>query len=601
MHRTTPLALFVAAGTAVAGPIVPPSGPVGSTYKTLDAIEPRICVNDLPGAPDATHKITSPSNYYLTGNINAAPGTSAVIVDLAADPTDDPFTLDLNGYAIIAPPGSPSALSIESGTERLTVLQGGTVIGGNTSIYLQIAGEMHITNVSVQDSILDGIDVVGGPQSSIFIRECRVRNTGRIGIRSTGSSQKIMSRVDVSNTGSDGILIQDVAHFRLEDFTILNAGGAGLHVTDDQGAIDEVIASKGQIDGIASLDVYLENIDRARLNGLSVTNCGGDGIQVSSFGVAGQSFVLDATHSSDNVIAIQNGIFTGNTGDGIRVSQTNSTSSCWIGVSQTTASNNTGDGVDIDVSQMSGPFKFTVRTGDLSGNGGHGINLATGTGAVDVEIARSTVNRNILKGFFETGDIPTEGQFHNLIDSSFNGNGDVGVSVNGGWTPNSASVTVVARGCSFNGNTGDGFFSSGTVAHEMGHNFAADNGGGGFVVSAQNITISNCTSTGNGGDGAQISAATLTMRDCVFNGNTQSGVDVSPGPSNPVQWDQINCSASGNGAGGFVLAPAAGFTGCMRFSRCTATANVGDGFSLGSGDCGVVEECTAQGNTASGF
>jgi hypothetical protein len=74
--------LAVIAGLAVAagaGPIDPPAGPVQSTMKGLDQIEPRIAINavNTPGDDDATpstFKITQPGSYYLAGNLTGETG-----------------------------------------------------------------------------------------------------------------------------------------------------------------------------------------------------------------------------------------------------------------------------------------------------------------------------------------------------------------------------------------------------------------------------------------------------------------------------------------------------------------------------------------------
>jgi len=72
------LAVVVAAtgGTASAGDLNPPPGPVAPTMKSLSEVEPRIAINatNTPGDADSLFKITQPGSYYLTGNITGVAG-----------------------------------------------------------------------------------------------------------------------------------------------------------------------------------------------------------------------------------------------------------------------------------------------------------------------------------------------------------------------------------------------------------------------------------------------------------------------------------------------------------------------------------------------
>lgn len=57
------LLLGLAATTASAGPLNPPAGPITSTYKTPDQVEPRIPVSSqtTPGTPPASTSSASPA------------------------------------------------------------------------------------------------------------------------------------------------------------------------------------------------------------------------------------------------------------------------------------------------------------------------------------------------------------------------------------------------------------------------------------------------------------------------------------------------------------------------------------------------------------
>lgn len=90
------LALLITGGLLFAGPLDPPAGPVGSTYKTLTEVEPRIAINaaNIPGNATNTFIIGAPGSYYLTGNITGAPGKHGISVQA------NDVTIDLNGFAL---------------------------------------------------------------------------------------------------------------------------------------------------------------------------------------------------------------------------------------------------------------------------------------------------------------------------------------------------------------------------------------------------------------------------------------------------------------------------------------------------------------------
>ena len=97
MNRTrlaVALALSASAGLLIAGPLTPPAGPVGPTYKTLSEVEPRTALNaaNTPGDASNLFIISQPGSYYLTGPIST--GLTAIRITPrgilgAADPRRD--------------------------------------------------------------------------------------------------------------------------------------------------------------------------------------------------------------------------------------------------------------------------------------------------------------------------------------------------------------------------------------------------------------------------------------------------------------------------------------------------------------------------------
>ncbi|MEZ6164179.1 MAG: hypothetical protein R3B67_07050 [Phycisphaerales bacterium] len=94
LTRLCPVAVLVLSGSTLAGPLIPPVGPIASTMRTLQQVEPRmpIGLDTTPGDANSTFKITQPGSYYLTGNIVGVVGKSGI--EIAASGV----TIDLGGF-----------------------------------------------------------------------------------------------------------------------------------------------------------------------------------------------------------------------------------------------------------------------------------------------------------------------------------------------------------------------------------------------------------------------------------------------------------------------------------------------------------------------
>ncbi|HVZ94688.1 MAG TPA: right-handed parallel beta-helix repeat-containing protein [Phycisphaerales bacterium] len=114
------LAALIACGTALAGELDPPPGPVARSMKTLIDVEPRTAVNstNTPGDESATYLITRPGSYYLAAPLVGEPGKAGV--EIAASHV----TLDLRGFEAAGVKGAAAGIRVRSAQSDITVRNG---------------------------------------------------------------------------------------------------------------------------------------------------------------------------------------------------------------------------------------------------------------------------------------------------------------------------------------------------------------------------------------------------------------------------------------------------------------------------------------------
>lgn len=226
MHTTTSRSIRVActmllaalAGSAFAGPITPPAGPVTSTMKTLTEVEPRIAINSVNTPGDATTMfiISQPGSYYLTSDIITT-GNKIGIRILASD-----VTVDLNGMSVRRGAGATggSAIRDDGNTEdaeQTITVRNGTISGfataGNYGIYS--GGN---TTVAARDlSLLNctfGVTVENGPVHASGVTATGISTTAGAGI--SGSTGTIINTSSVTSYGtgydvSEGLITDSIA------------------------------------------------------------------------------------------------------------------------------------------------------------------------------------------------------------------------------------------------------------------------------------------------------------------------------------------------------------------------------------------------------
>jgi parallel beta-helix repeat protein len=164
-------------GTAHAGPLTPPVGPVAPTHKTLTEIEPRtpLSTATTPGDADSVFRITNPGSYYLTGNLTAPSGRSGI--KIAANDV----TIDLSGFVISGVAGSLDGIG-DSGVarSRLTI-RNGTITGlGGDGIDLALSSDLRVQDISASSNTGIGISV----NANAVVSNCTATSNLSAGFRS---------------------------------------------------------------------------------------------------------------------------------------------------------------------------------------------------------------------------------------------------------------------------------------------------------------------------------------------------------------------------------------------------------------------------------
>ncbi len=239
---------------------------MGSTYKTLGEVEPRIPIGPetTPGDAGSLYKITQPGSYYLTGNIAGAPGKHGIEVE-----TTGAVTIDLSGFEMVGAvglglPATQSGIYVSTVQARLT-LRNGTVRGwGEIGVRAITSLGSIIEGVRAEDNVGRGINAADGVVvrncvaayndgggiyvgAGCTISNCTARGNGNFGINGgtssvievrrlfntdhgiTVASHSLVSRCTSSNNAADGFRFG--ANNRIIDCIANVNTGAGIHAT----------------------------------------------------------------------------------------------------------------------------------------------------------------------------------------------------------------------------------------------------------------------------------------------------------------------------------------------------------------------------------
>ena len=283
-----------------------------SARRLTAALFTMLMISGLCGSASAQTAVSScqtlsaPGNYVLTSNLSTT-GTCLVIA--ASN-----VAIDLKGHTITGGGGSgTSGITDDGGDRDYAIIANGKIQHFDTGINLATSGSAIISKVNASNNGSQGI----------FIRECcntlnsvtADNNIVGIEIESDDSS---LSNIQANGNSNGGILITSCCN-TLVNGTVSKNTGIGVEMED---CCSFVVASK--VEKNSGIGIELTSSDNGVIGSIASNN-GGDGMEL--------------TGGDDLVVASKS---TGNSGAGVDVT------SRWGIFSGVTVSKNASDGVDME-------------------------------------------------------------------------------------------------------------------------------------------------------------------------------------------------------------------------------------------------------------
>lgn len=349
-----------------AGPLDPPAGPVASTYKTLTEVEPRTAINatNTPGDADSVFKITQPGSYYLTGNVTAPAGKSAIEIASAAA---DQVAIDLNAFELRGV-GEASLYGIASNVgSRVWVYNGSirnfgqsAVVAEGTGVLIEelqvfycghpnihAYGSGVIRDCTVQDSQGTGYDIFGvftverciasrvGGHGILAVGECLIADCAAVQCESvgiyTGDAATVRGCRAISN-GNVGIRVGGSS-----SVTDCESNSNLIGVQGDQGVRCERVACRANTVGFALGDsCTMRECSAMDSNGRGV-DLGANATVIDSVSIRNKTAIGDGFRANVDATFI-NCVSTDNAADGFECADSSTFSGC-------TSNDNAGRGI----------------------------------------------------------------------------------------------------------------------------------------------------------------------------------------------------------------------------------------------------------------
>ncbi|MCA9277039.1 MAG: right-handed parallel beta-helix repeat-containing protein [Phycisphaerales bacterium] len=213
-------------GSAKAGPLDPPPGPIVPTGKPLNELEPRIPINaqNTPGDADSMFKIIAPGSYYLTGNIVGLVNKHGIKVAASA------VTIDLGGFMLRGLgtiQGDFDGIYAEDGRERITIRNGYIEVMGRYGINLGSATDCVVEDINAKLCLNSGIS--SGVRASVI--RCIASDNTSGGIFA-GEGSRVYACRATGNSRGFGVSSDSLVDDCLSVGNVFNGFAVGGRVTN---------------------------------------------------------------------------------------------------------------------------------------------------------------------------------------------------------------------------------------------------------------------------------------------------------------------------------------------------------------------------------
>ena len=253
------------------GPLDPPGAPA-PMMKTLDQIEPRTAITNVPVT------ITQSGSYYLTGNLTGSSFQSGITI------TANNVTLDLMGFSLTGVPDSLRGITAVGAVKNLTIRNGLVAYWAQSGIDLNYSGDGIGALVEDVHAFSNGLHGIRVPAKGV-VRDCLA-----------------------THNMSNGIVA--ATYSRIENNYVAENRGQGIRVTSSGSTIQNNTVFLNYFHGIwAGSEGFIRNNHLTR-NGSSGDGRGG-GIYVSgpdnriegnTCTLNGQGILVEGTQATGNIL-----------------------------------------------------------------------------------------------------------------------------------------------------------------------------------------------------------------------------------------------------------------------------------------------------------
>jgi parallel beta-helix repeat protein len=258
------------------GPLNPP-GPPGPTMKTLDQVEARTAITDIP------FTITSPGSYFLTASLTGTAGQNGITI------SSDDVTLDLNGFSLIGVPGSFQGIA-PAGTPSNLLIRNGTVRDwGRHGVFLFNASNCQLIGLraSANGFLAAGLDGLYVGEGGL-IEGCSAEGNNDAGI-TAGAGSTVRNCTSYKNGGC-GISV--TAGCAVQQCTVRDNDGNGI-LAQSGSSVEGCTASANASDGI-------EVTEDCRVNGNTCDGNGPGGNDGAGILASASNNRITSNHVTDN-------------------------------------------------------------------------------------------------------------------------------------------------------------------------------------------------------------------------------------------------------------------------------------------------------------